>query len=1759
MVDNTMPRKTHTRTYVLGLLPKTLSFKNLSNDNTELVLPKPKLVGFNWLPSAKSRVSESCSFELVRSFALDVDLAAVSGKTNGDILISIKKIFYRIDGFGGASTLLKFSEIIRAFFTSESSMNKARELAVYENIIVNDNLKKINKCSDKEIVVKEILVNLSKSAVESSSEIADLVTAKWSVLMRKDSVYVAKAVKDKQSWISRDQYRALLYTFLVGTTAYNLSDLLESYGGRTCFIGHNPTLYVHDKCAIVCFVDETSKLAAIGLLQYLRFGHISTGCSLSENSGARVSFSKKTWAQMAGGSSSHVVSSGSLESGSSLGPKLVSMNFSFFGNSYLVDWLASLECSLELLTDQISGIMKKLSFVELVLLASKPLIPPLIVLTFVTSNLDSDMALDITTVFPFLSLSIVTDSAANLGLSSSKVLTFKMGGLEFKIVALEVSVVFVLEKLDCLCSDLGLGINNPAKQDDIVRWHKDMDNLVSIFMETKLKNKARSWLVNKFDNVHMFFSGLDSGYVGAGVAVVMNRSLAKHVYKVSEADEINSLIARAVNESSFVILGGNFNEDGSYKYTSFKKCHDLGLINSLGVSKMIDYVFVSLNLVNVIIQHDVFVVSEHFNMDHRAVFVSLGLGGLLDMRLNSLRKQANKDQWKFNFKNANEIKWNNFKSSILANTAMFLGEFTVSVRFLDLDTMWCIFKEFDKVFTKDSLKFHKLKLLVSRIVKALCGDDTGKVVYFMKCWSSVDNVKFSVVQNLVDSGAGSDRICFTLFGARKFYRASKLTEFLRTKDVNIRSAIDRRMENFEVNKDHIIRSVLEHSFCKVVLDHLVINNDLILEPGLVKSKVDVIMEEWTRKCHVVDEVLIDWHHQYQLLGYVFDGAFSKVICLIGFDKFFGMVSGLPNSKAAGLSGIPNKLWKHCNKSVLDMLLWKGVLINTHPIALIKMACKILSKILSNRIFSACSTFDVFHGDNFSVLKGTTTQSPIFTIGLVVEDGLEKDFMTDFGLMNGYCGKVFSPLLWQIFYDLLLCEVKHQKSMCRYRLNSHFISKNSHAKFCAGHSFFFAAGVFVDDTIWVGSSQSTTQHIFNVASEFFQINNILINNDKTVVISINSRVSNPSLSISGLPISITKKRKFYRYLGIFLLTEDLSKPSLDSLPGGIPAIKLRKKLTKLQFRKATDKTITIESLSIIQRTQPNSLNTILFKHQVTGLLSNPIPEVVTYNSAFRSVSDKQFLYLVLAVLYSIVSYRTQFSFVPVSVCNKWDALIHKSLKLKSGLPLDFPSDTIHHLFFYGLKSFLQCQSKSKVASLISFANSGGILGHLFTGMVQIFFDCKLFLGSSLVSSFQFYGEILMSVVLGKSLFYKVLSSFRQYGIVFHTFKKWKKLDSHGSVPKWFDISVVFLVVPHSFLSVLAGVGPLDICGSNDFVFVCDCLSQVSADSLSVYTDGSLKNLGTISCRAGAAAFFKNINLGLSVSVQDLMSSTLIELQAIALALECMPAACSVHLFSDSQVALNACKSESDLVCPDFCNRCWYKVKGHSSISGNDHANSLTNTISLSGWYLPPHVNEHFLLADGSIVSGNFRHFVHDVHWKIGSGSGFLDSDLCSDVDWLCSFRVWHSDLHMATAVRKCIYDKCYSSVLCLYCGKVKMSNHVFFCVVDDSARHQLLLTCALNLPVSSALYKGFVFNGWLRETISVFHDSKVAGVKISDFNGLIPVDGLIPILVSGLVLGFSAGVIKLLGVAEAFGVCFGFRKSCSFFSGIGDPVSVNINA
>ncbi|KAG9306613.1 hypothetical protein G9A89_004810 [Geosiphon pyriformis] len=1657
MDSNQMPKSP--RLITKQALGKSLGKINFlgNNDDNDILLDEPVVLS----PPLKKLVNVSAR----KSFTLDINLINISEKSAQDKLAVVRKLFSKINSFGRAFTPSKFSGIIWVMFTSESSLMKATKLAANVKILVNTDLKKLTGCLNWAVVLKKI-------PVETSAEAVRTVLSEFGMI---------KSIKMQlvELW---QKARCAIVCF---ESAESLDAIMEIIsvlkGAHLCWFYLGFAMCTKYKklgyTSLNCVSGE--KFSSSGLPHQVlsdadkgRLVAIYAKCSAPV--AHSVSFGGVLWAKIVGGSSFSPpsVCNVLVNAGSSLEmkPTLSIM-------SDLEIRFAVLESSIASLVEQIGKLTKKL---DLFMLAVSQPSPGLdnIVMGEGLGGATSDNTAAISVSSASLKVKRLENMLEELSaLWCAFQTSFSMTNFVWKIATCNVHK-----------------INNLTKQDDVIHWHKDMDNLIFIFTELKLKGKVHPWIANRFDGVRVFISGLNSDYLSAGVAVVINNSLTKHVCKVSEvpgwlisirllfrnklsvsilglytgassavrfsqAGNVNFLIAKAVNDSSFIILGGDFNENGSCRCANYKKCFDLSLVNSLngsfvvkastwsnsyGVLKTIDYLFVSSNLVNAIVDHGVADVVDHFDTDHKAVSVSVDLGGLLDVCLISLRKQANKDHWKFDVKNAD--------MSTVANAAMFSNEFFLAniickIMVLLADEMfkkkW--FKSFNGVFTKISSRFHKLELLVSKLVKASCSVSSNDFVSLLEVWDRLDFTGALAVKSLLLLGSNFDVICSILTKARKLYHFSKLLESKCTEESSIKQAINKRIKSFELDKGHTIKSVLEHSFCKVVLDHLVVGNELILEPNLVKPK--------TKKCRMVSDVSNNWVCQYQSLDYVFDSAFSGVMCPIGFDEMSAIVKELPNGKAAGLS-------------VLDMLLvllnfclvgelvpepwreawvlmipkpykWEEVLMNTHSIALIETAHKIFFKIFLDKISSACSTFDVLCGDNFSVLKDMTTQSPIFAIGSVIKDALEKNWklwlvlqdmhkaydlvgwehlrrslvrikmcnkfirffgsihnkhinrvMTDFGLTNGYYvhnrldqGEVFSPFFWYIFYDLFLYPQ-------------------------AGLTLFFATSTFVNNMIW-----------------FFRFNNISINNDKTVAISINCWIANPYLTISGSPISIAKKEECHHYLGIFLLTEELSRPSLVKV----------------------------------------YLDVWFFANLVLK----------------KVVSDKQFVYLVSAVLFLIVCYRMQFN-----------AMICKGLKSKTGFLLDFPNNALHYLSLYGLRTFEQIQTESKSASVVSFVNSVGLLGHLFSHrfhdlqvlswhphhllqfpvhikvcptnnflaeVVRILSRCDLSLGGSFPSAFCFRGGFSMSFVLGEHCFFKYVSSLCHYSVAFieqlcdwasaifswNTFKCWKRLDPHGPIPFWFDLSVQFLSSVVSFSSVcllfVDSHALFDVLQSHDFGVVCNALLNTNAAvSLFVYTNRSLSSLGTISMKAGAAAFFEDIYLGLGVRVSGIVFLSLVELQAIALALECILPFHLVDLFSDSQVGLDACESESSLICPDFRNWCWIerhhianviwnknlnvnwvKIKDHSSVSGNEQADALAKVAAFSSWWLPHRISEHFLRGGGSVVFGNLRHFVCNVfqsvnqmHWEIGSGSWVVVGGLHSDIDWSRSFLVWHPNSYMA---------------------------------------------------------------------------------------------------------------------------------------------------
>ncbi|KAG9307220.1 hypothetical protein G9A89_017048 [Geosiphon pyriformis] len=792
------------------------------------------------------------------------------------------------------------------------------------------------------------------------------------------------------------------------------------------------------------------------------------------------------------------------------------------------------------------------------------------------------------------------------------------------------------------------------------------------------------------------------------------------------------------------------------------------------------------------------------------------------------------------------------------------------------------------------------------------------------------------------------------------------------------------------------------------------------------------------------------------------------------------------------------------------------------------ARKILSKILSDRISLACSKFGVLRGDNFSVLYSTSMLFPVFVVNSVVENAFEKNREIWLVLQNmwkvydsvgwphlkanlwhikmcerfiGFFGNIYKDRVNRVMTDFGLSDgysvhdgLNQSEHLCGYRVDSKFVAKTGRVEGVSGMMSYLAAGVFIDNIIWIENCQASIQYALNIASEFFEINNISINNDKTVAILINQGVKIAFLSICGQPISIAKKGKTHHYLGIFLSMESLSKPSVF------------KAYSNVWF-----------FVNIVLR---------------------------------KTITDKQFSYLVLV-----------------------DVMVKKGLKSKAGLPHDFPNAALHH-------------PSLKIAALVSFSNASGVLGHLFNhrfldlqvlgwasldllqfpvklhvspvnnflaGIVKIFLSNELFLANNLPNAFRSPGHFPLSLILGSSEYFNSICSLKHFGVAFSdwilnkrgcvldwkTFCCWKKLDPRGPMPYWFSVVSKFMLVQGFSASSSAGFAqPVDmnVLDSKVFFLVKDGLHDIWSSCFEMYTDESLRNAGLVNAACGATTFFLVLDRSIGVVVGGLLSSTLAELQAVALALK---------------------KKDLKVV--------WVKVKSHFGILGNIKADLVAGDAARSPFFLLAGVYEHYLVAKNMAISGNTCHFVwHPNSYMLAEFTGWKTSNLHSYL-----IKAVHRCL--LVAVRKRLYNRGYPGILCLLCGGVEFSDHAFTCPQDVVIHNKVLVEASAHW----VLVAGFCdsSSSAVLQTLSVcsldsvFENKKQAIGKVVSFvrfhrvwmekTGLVADSGVVSDLSRDISSILLDRVVRMLGVVESFAVSFGHCLPCCFFSGLDSVVSVNI--
>ncbi|KAG9304711.1 hypothetical protein G9A89_000024 [Geosiphon pyriformis] len=243
--------------------------------------------------------------------------------------------------------------------------------------------------------------------------------------------------------------------------------------------------------------------------------------------------------------------------------------------------------------------------------------------------------------------------------------------------------------------------------------------------------------------------------------------------RFNQALEVNFLIAKAVNSSTFVVLGENFNENRSGRSASYKFCLGLGLglVNSFAT------------------YHLVCSVSSFFNTNHNAVMVLIDLSGLLDAE---------------------------FRDCFSAKLLIIADKFFNTVFCGNVDDM-----------NKHFSKFFGLELLVAKIVRTFSSGNMSKADYLTKIWSILDDAKAHNFTNLVCLRVKSVVVLKHLLLVCKEYKKSKMYELKLAKKISIRKAIAMYMENFCSNKVVDDELVLEPEKVKLGMNKIYVSLDYV--------------------------------------------------------------------------------------------------------------------------------------------------------------------------------------------------------------------------------------------------------------------------------------------------------------------------------------------------------------------------------------------------------------------------------------------------------------------------------------------------------------------------------------------------------------------------------------------------------------------------------------------------------------------------------------------------------------------------------------------------------------------------------------------------------------------------------------------------------------------------------------------------------------------------------------------------------------------
>ena len=386
--------------------------------------------------------------------------------------------------------------------------------------------------------------------------------------------------------------------------------------------------------------------------------------------------------------------------------------------------------------------------------------------------------------------------------------------------------------------------------------------------------------------------------------------------------------------------------------------------------------------------------------------------------------------------------------------------------------------------------------------------------------------------------------------------------------------------------------------------------------------------------------------------------------------------------------------------------WECRLNKTRPITLLETTRKAIVKIINQRLANILSQHKVLRGENYAGLPGGSTLELIKILNAVIEEARENNkecwmlfqdiskaydrvklpmlqkamkrikipdrcirfisslftnrrnkVITSYGLTSEYKvlvgidqGEVISPLLWCIYYDPLLCEAQQVKQAYTMK---HCWKPNLTNNQIIEIKKSINAIAYMDDTTWLANSKTSLKSTLTIAQEFYELNGILVNKEKSVLMVINPRKDHvkdydiPLQLVFGnntINIKPLQPKESTRFLGMWVNAQG------------------DKEFVRNQIRSEVIK-----------------ITNVLKKKQVT---------------------DKQ-----------IIEYRMQLTVFSMKECNKLRAEYHKLFKNKTGIAYTASNSLLTNSHIYDIFDIYSIQKRSQTTNLIAQLNDKFLLGEI----------------------------------------------------------------------------------------------------------------------------------------------------------------------------------------------------------------------------------------------------------------------------------------------------------------------------------------------------------------------------------------------------------------------------------------------------------------